>query len=273
MMPRNCLTSFANFLATVENKPFLLIIDEITFVNNWDRVIKALGDEGWFSKGLCLLTGSDTLILKDAAMRFPGRRGNASQADFHIYPLSFRDYALLRTDNKKINMKKLDDYFNDYLKCGGYLRAINNLAEFGDVSDATFAVYEQWIRGDFLKQGKREDILISLLQTLLTVGVSQISYSKLTQKMGLVSKETCINYCHLLARMDVLFNLQAFDQNKRQGFPRKDRKFHFLDPFIINTLQRWVARELAASIVINESNLIESIVASHCYRQGKNVLF
>ena len=55
-------------------KKFLLIIDEVTFVKDWDRVIKALADEGLFEHGLCILTGSDCLILKEAAQRFPGRR-------------------------------------------------------------------------------------------------------------------------------------------------------------------------------------------------------
>ena len=67
-----------SFLETVPSGPFLLIVDEVTFVKNWDRVIKALADEGVFRRGICLLTGSDTVILKEAAMRFPGRRGKAS---------------------------------------------------------------------------------------------------------------------------------------------------------------------------------------------------
>src|SRR3989304_7730775 len=50
-----------NFLDQALPNQFLLIIDEITFVKNWDRIIKALADEGYFTKGICLLTGSDTL--------------------------------------------------------------------------------------------------------------------------------------------------------------------------------------------------------------------
>ncbi len=129
-------------------------------------------------------------------------------------------------------MQELNHYFKNYLLCGGYLRAINDLAQYGEITQGTFLTYEQWLRGDFLKQGKHEETLLALLRTLLQIGVSQISYSTLTQKMGLVAKETCIDYCRLLERMDVLFNLQAFDQNKKLGFPRKARKFHFFDPFI-----------------------------------------
>ena len=68
--------------------------------------------------------------------------------------------------------------------------------------------------------------------------------------------------------MDVIFDLQAFDCNKQQGFPRKARKFHFIDPFIKNTLIRWLRAEGYSGLVQNESFMVESVVASHCYRQA-----
>jgi len=255
------------------NQRFLFIIDEITYVKDWDRVIKALADEGYFQKGLCLLTGSDTLILKEAAMRFPGRRGIAAQTDFHLYPLSFAEYAHLIDPSIEPRANNLTELFNHYLQCGGYLRAINDMAEYGNVSAATFLTYEQWIRGDFLKQGKSEDTLLALLRALLQIGVSQISFSALNQKMGLVTKETCIDYCRLLERMDILFNLQAFDQNNKQGFPRKARKFHFFDPFIYRICLNWLQREGQLNLEIQESTIVEACVASYCYRNFKSFYF
>ena len=262
-----------SFLEEVSNKTFLLVIDEITFVKNWDRVIKALADEGYFRQGLCLLTGSDTLILKEAAMSFPGRRGKAAKTDFHLYPLTFAEYVKLVGSKAKIDSKELVTLFQNYLICGGYLRAINDLAEYGEITEATYATYEQWIRGDFLKQNKKEETLMAILQALLTVGVSQISYSGLTQKIGLISKDTLIDYCQMLERMDILINLQAFDQNKKQGFPRKARKFHFTDPFIYHTIVNWLNRESYNNTGLAESMLVEACVASHCHRKGKTFYF
>lgn len=259
--------------ATSEEESFLLIIDEITFVQNWDRVIKALADEGYFTRGLCLLTGSDTLILKEAAMRFPGRRGKSGKIDFHLYPLSFNEYITLRLPNEKPELEKLRLYFKDYLLSGGYLRAINDVAETGEISQATYFTYEQWIRGDILKQRKSETNLLALLHALITIGVSPISYSSLTQKIGLISKETCIEYCNLLERMDILIVMQAFDQNKKQGFPKKDKKFHFTDPFILRTLVHWLQREGYLNTLPSESMVVEACVASHCNRYGKTFYF
>lgn len=271
--PKALSETIRAFLDENSESHFLLIIDEITYVDNWDRVIKALADEGHFTRGLCLLTGSDTIILKEAAARFPGRRGIADQTDFHIYPLSFSEYVKLISDNNQLTLKELADQFQQYLQCGGYLRAINDYAMNGEVSRATFATYEQWLRGDFIKRNKSEETVLAILNNLITVGVSPISYSALTQKIGLISKQTCIDYLNLLERMDILFNLQAFDQNKKQGFPRKARKFHFIDPFIYRMVTEWLIREGHLSVPKDPSEVVEACVASHCHRLGHTYYF
>lgn len=259
------------FLDSTANQSFLLIIDEITYVTHWDRVIKSLADEGYFTRGLCILTGSDSVILKEAAISFPGRRGIAATTDFHLYPLSFFEYVELR--KKHFNNETLFHFFQEYLICGGYLRAINDLAQYGKILPATFLTYEQWIRGDFLKRGKKEEYLLSILRALLLLGVSPISFSALTQKIGLLSKETCIDYLKLLERMDILIELQAFDQNTKRGFPRKDRKFHFFDPFIQRTVYQWLQREGYLNSLEFEASLVEASVASHCHRFGNTFYF
>lgn len=130
------LTLFFEQLPPQETS-FLLIIDEVTFVKEWDRTIKALADEGRFRKGFLILTGSDGVILKEAASRFPGRRGRAEQVDFHLYPLTFREYVgLIQPESLKEPERTLDDLFSrlaEYLRCGGFLRAINDLHKEGTI--------------------------------------------------------------------------------------------------------------------------------------------
>lgn len=251
---------------------FLLVIDEVTFVADWDRAIKSLADEGWFRKGFCLLTGSDSIILKEAAVRFPGRRGEADIVDFHLWPLSFHDYVglahpdlLQGPPDRKI--KDLFTAFSHYLKCGGYLRAINDLHQKGDVSPATYATFEQWIRGDFLKRGRAEANLLSVLKALVETGVSQISYSRLAERADLLSKESVIEYGQLLERMDILFVLQTYDPSRRRGFPKKARKFHFSDPFIHDTIEAWLIREHLITKRTAESHKVEAAVASQYRRR------
>ncbi len=66
-----------------------LILDEVTYIRDWDKGIKYLADAGVLENVAMLLTGSDLAIIKEARMRFPGRRGTAGAVDFHLYPLSF----------------------------------------------------------------------------------------------------------------------------------------------------------------------------------------
>jgi predicted AAA+ superfamily ATPase len=245
-------------------------LDEVTFVSGWDRAVKALADEGQFRDGFCILTGSDTEILKDAAARFPGRRGNASKTDFHIHPLTFKEYIQLVAPALAADCEgKLDDLFKKfdlYLKCGGYLRAINELDALDRVRDATHLTFEQWIRGDFEKRGKRIEYLQEVLSVLFETSTTQVTYSKLSSKTVGMSKDTFIDYCGLLERMDVICTLQAFDQNTLRGFPRKARKILFRDPFIADVIGSWLVRERYTGAMLDESAKVESIVASNFKR-------
>lgn len=261
------------FLDKTDKEPFLLIVDEITYVKDWDRVIKALADEGRFRYGIGLLTGSDTIILREAAMRFPGRRGEADKTDFHLYPLTFKEYITLVNGKGELTEKKCDQLFAQYLKCGGYLRAINDIAKSGEIALSTFKTYEQWVCGDFIKAGKSDTTLKEILATLLTVNVSQVSYSNLTNKIGTLSKTTLIDYCNILEHMDILINLQAYDLNKKQGSPKKDRKFHFTDPFIYQTFSHWLRREGYLNTAVAEQHIVEAIIATYYHRQGRTFYF
>lgn len=99
------------------------------------------------------------------------------------------------------------------------------------------------------------------------------SDSSLTQKAGLMSKETLIDYCHMLERMDIIFILKAFDQNNKRAFPKKAMKIHFMDPFIAATINRWLQREGLADHCMAESELVEATVASHCYQSVKTFYY
>ncbi len=255
------------FLDTLpERSPFLLVIDEVTFVQEWDRSIKALADEGWFRRGFCLLTGSDTVILKEATSRFPGRRGKADQVDFHLRPLSFKAYVDLVTPPSHRNRPSdLSDHFSKYLQCGGYLRAINDLHSEAQISLSTYMTFEQWVRGDFIKRKKSEENLLLVLQALCEVGISQSSYGNLSEHAAHLTKDTVIEYIQMLERMDIIYVLEAFDMNTRRGFPKKAKKFHFSDPFIGQTLMKWLMRERRISKPMEEAFRVESCVVSQYY--------
>ena len=96
---------------------------------------------------------------------------------------------------------------------------------------------------------------------------SQVTFSKLANQTGGITKDTFIDYCQLLERMDVILTLSAFDQNTLHGFPKKAKKIHFADPFIAAVVERWLVRERYVTTSLLESQKVESIVASHFQRR------
>lgn len=260
-------------------KKNLVIVDEVSNLKDWQYTIKAIIDLGWTSQSTMILTGSDRILLEDGARGFPGinRRG-VSGRDIELFPLNFKEYVGLVAPEvlsaPDENYQQLFTLFKTYLLVGGYLSAINIYAESPSKIDSAYFVYKQWIVSDFLRKGKDKNKLYDVLRVLVERYSSQASYSKLAQESLGLSTETVINYLEHLERLGILIVLQAFDQNKRGGFPKKDRRFHFRDPFIANTIVNLLKEEsiLPADFDILESGLVESLVVSH-YSRGANTYY
>ncbi len=157
-----------------------LIIDEVTYIKDWDKCIKFLADAGRFDNTVVMLTGSDTMMLQTAIKRFPGRRGKAQKVNFHMYPLSFKETITLKNNialpdkisvdpinlsEKEINL--LYTEFDEYLIHGGFLTAINDFATHHSILDATLATYSEWISGDMLRAGKNERYLREISRAII----------------------------------------------------------------------------------------------------------
>lgn len=247
----------------------LLILDEITFVAGWDLAIKALADEGRFRRSFVILTGSDTVMLKEAASSFPGRRGGAKRVDFHLYPLGFGEYfELVKDPSADSSDEATGRAFEDYLRCGGMLRAINDRAIHGTVREATYATFEHWIRGDATRRGKKLRLLEQILAAVHETTPTQVTYSALARRTDGVATDTVLDYLEMLRQMEVVFELPAFDQSTRRGFPKKARKIHFTDPFIAEVVGRWLVRERYVSSTLDDSVKVEACVASHYRRRA-----
>jgi len=282
-----------------QGQPFALFIDEICYVKEWTRAIKSLADAGFFNYGSVLITGSDTCLLKDAMIGFPGRRGRAKQQDFHLLPLSFFDYVLLKEpqlassfektrtqfqNNLTVSaaqmdftlFKSLNRHFNDYLFTGGYLLAINDYAKNGAISNVTYRTYIQWIIGDMLKRGKNERYLEEIVKALFLRLSKQVTWHSFTRDLSIEHHQTVVDYMELLSRMDVVIVLQALREDKLRLAPKKAKKISFLDPFIFHALRGWTAKNeaifnLAAELLNSDSQiksaLIEGVIAALFHRR------
>jgi predicted AAA+ superfamily ATPase len=267
-----------------------ILLDEVTYIRNWDKGVKYLADAGMLDNVVMLLTGSDLAIIKEARMRFPGRRGSAGIVDFHLHPLSFHDTVRLKKifSRKKLErlvnpetkpsglaVRKLFEAFNHYLIHGGFLTAINDMAKHETVKSSTLATYSDWIRGDVLKRGKQEHYLREILEGIIKRYGSQVTWNSLSKDLSIDHPKTVADYAALLESMDALFIQHALVEDKLTAAPKKARKLMFADPFIFHAVRAWLnpgpdsySRQMIPilSDPAGSARLVEACAAAH-YRR------
>lgn len=307
-LPCDTIVDFRHLLFEIEeftqekdqSKSFVLCLDEIQYVSGWERAIKSLADGGYFANGSVIITGSDAIILKEAMMMFPGRRGFAEEQDFHLFSLSFREYVRLKDeglcnecqdfkilfqDGFTIQTKmtegivnRLQIFFDQYLLTGGFMPAINMLAQTGKIQPAVYRTYLQWIVGDFLKRKKNENYLKEIVSAVIQRLSSQISWHNISSAMSIDHHQTVADYINILCRMDAAVILPALDEGKMQAAPKKAKKIFICDPFVLHALHAWVKDdsepfELASRTLKERGRLgdaiIEGVLASLCHRQHR----
>ncbi len=232
-----------------------LLLDEVTYIRGWDKGVKYLADAGLLEDVVLILTGSDLVIIQEARMRFPGRRGKAGSVDFHLFPLSFREtvrlkksivaaeeVALLRQDHEPPAelIAVLFKEFEQYLIHGGFLTAINDLALHNRILPATFMTYSDWIRGDVLKRGKQEHYLREILGAVVKRYAGQVTWNTLVKDLSIDHPKTVADYMALLASMDAVYVQPALREDKLAPSPKKARKVMFADPFILHAVRAWL---------------------------------
>jgi predicted AAA+ superfamily ATPase len=235
-----------------------LLVDEVTYIRSWDKGIKFLADAGRLEDVCLVLTGSDMLILNEARMRFPGRRGMADEVDFHLYPLNFGETVRLKNilqDGQeyvpKSGLQGLPDAtilslfsaFDEYLRHGGFLTAINDMAVEGRILPATLRTYSDWIRGDMLKRGKQEHYLREIIMAVIKRYGSQITWNNLLADLSIDHPKTVADYVQLLAGMDAVFILPALQEELLCAAPKKAKKVFFTDPFIYHAMFNWISAD------------------------------
>lgn len=256
------IKTFQSQLALMERRDLcFIIIDEITSIKDWDKGIKFLADGGILEDVILILTGSDLVLMQEARMTFPGRRGKADKVDFHFYPLSFKEF---------VDLKKGDDLyalFDLYLLHGGFLTAINDYAKYQKITSATLMTYSDWIRGDCLKRGKNEHYLSEFLDVVIKTYGTQVTWNSLAQHVSIEHPKTIQEYAQLLESMDALFIQHALLEHKLTAAPKKAKKLYFRDPFIYHAIRLWLDPNYAPLSDISDiPALVETCVVTHIGR-------
>lgn len=257
---------------------------------DWDKGVKYLVDAGLLEGMALVITGSDLVVIQESRARLPGRRGPAGQADFHLFPLSFREVVtlkgrpspaqidLLTSSKKEVQAdacERLFQEFDSYLSHGGFLTAINDMARTGCILPATFSTYSDWIRGDVLKRGRQERYLMEVLGAIVKRYCGQVTWNALARDLSIDHPKTVADYVALLESMDAVFVQPALLEDKLTPAPKKPRKVMFSDPFIFHAVRAWLNPskdpfEVQVKTVLSDpewsSRLAESVVITH-YRR------
>ncbi len=268
-------------------EPCWLLLDEVTYVDGWDRIVKFLADAGQLDTCFLLATGSDRLLIEDSLKRLPGRRGQAEVVDFHLRPLSFLEFCRLRgrVDAGELQrcadepltaavsaspfVAALEAELRDYHLTGGFLPAINDLARGGEITVATFRTYADWIRGDVLRLDRSERYLREVLTGIHRRQSSQVTWNAFAKELSIDSPKTVADYIAILERMDVLQIVPALLEHTARPAPKKARKVYFADPFIHRAVLSWLGEDdLLASDARLQRDL-EGVFAAHVARIGE----
>jgi predicted AAA+ superfamily ATPase len=269
-----------------------LFIDEVNYIQDWDKAIKFLADSGMFDFMSVILTGSDSQIIRTAMKRLAGRRGGSDRVDFIFNPLSFYEFVSMKAPPLRPICKKIIDtplqadiveypekhgeltaYFYEYLLHGGYLPAITDYALHKTISKAVVNTYMQWIVGDILKHNKSENYLYEILRGIKSTSTSQISWNNLARYLSIEHHKTVADYCFLLESIHVLHIVEALIEHKLTGAPKKNRKLYFRDPFIHHAVSNYVDPttsfvEIEKALKRPEfsSSFVETVAVDHCKR-------
>ena len=250
-----------------------IIIDEVTYIKDWDKAIKFLADRGVFERCIVVISGSDLVLMQQARIRFPGRRGRSSQVDFHYFPLSFREFVHLKygCSDKSDEVDFLFQAFNEYLVHGGFLTAINDVASCGAPLQATFQTYSDWIRADCIRGGKSEHNLRDFLQGMFLTYGTQITWHSLSKHLSIEHPKTTHDYAETLQSMDAVFIQHAILEHKLIQAPKKAKRLFFTDPFIYHAVKAWLKPGSSITNNLSEervlSALVETCVISHIRRK------
>lgn len=243
------------------NRVDFVVIDEITFIDQWQRAVKGWYDEGISRRIQFLLTGSNAFDLKRQAELLPGRRGKGK--DFELLPMSFQEYF----ENCASVLKVQDpgQVFSVFLQTGGFPQAIREYIATKQVEESQ-ETYLRWIRGDFLKAGKSDTLLQELFSALLKVETLPVGLDDLRARSSFGSHNTVREYLEFAESAFVLFGVSRIETNKWLFFPKKNKKYYFRDPLIAIIAHSWA--RVQVNPVFTQAYLCESVIAEEFHRKG-----
>jgi len=234
------LTSFREIIDTMEpwlearrDKRCLIVLDEVSFVSEWQRAILHLGNLGLFTNCALIVTGSHARDLKESSEKFPGRRFGGR--DINFYPLSPTEMATLPF----LKNTPLNEIYQIYEKIGGFPHAIESYHRLGFVRPEVYETYKNWIVGDAARYRLHEEALKHILYRIFVCCPSRITWPQLIENTPVKSHETALEYVEHLQDAFICQVLHCYDPVHGGPAIHKARKIFFIDPLLYYIAKGW----------------------------------
>ena len=296
------IEEFLRFSDGMERR--LIILDEISSVENWERAIKYEKDIGKLEGVTLILTGSHSLDMRYSSERLPGRRGEIKERVNKImFPMSFFEYvkaikpeiihriekfkgislnSLLKPDEASqkvmdilsLYSEEIYSLFEKYLLTGGMIKPTNLYFSDGSIDSMVYEIYIRSIIGDMARWRYREDIVRQILKGVIDRMSTVITYNSIAKSSEISSHNTVSKYLEALEHSFVLLIMEQMDIHRNYPNPKKGKKVYIKDPFIYHSINGWVHGrtdyfEMSKELLFNPEavgKVAEMVVASHLER-------
>ena len=211
-------------------KKVYLLIDEVQFVDGWQKVINGLRVS--FDIDI-VITGSNAKLLSgELATLLSGR-----YVEIEIYPFSFREY--LEINNIDINSRIVDSAYKDYEKYGGFPGVV--LSPEAIKTTILSGIYDSILLNDIAIRGSVKDTLVlKRVVAFLADNVGQLINptkisNMLKQEKLSISNHTVNRYLELLQDAYLFYEAKPYDI-RGKGYLKQNSKYFIADMDLETTL-------------------------------------
>ncbi|MEZ4754111.1 MAG: ATP-binding protein [Bdellovibrionota bacterium] len=205
----------------------IILLDEISFVDQWERAIKYFIDSG--KSKIIILTGSHAFDLKRGSDRMPGRF--AAGGEFELLPMDFPEFEKVRKQAKWHTGNELSE-LEAFFRVGGFPLSVAKGGRKAVTSLSVIETYWKWLAGDIVTLGKREEYLKEILVEIARVITTPVSLNNFSNNTSFGSHNTVSEYLEVLEACYAVRTLFAIDIDTGIIKRKKNRKIYFTDPII-----------------------------------------
>ena len=234
-----------------------ILIDEIQFVDGWQKAINALRVS--FNCDI-VITGSNAKLLSgELATNLSGR-----YVEIPVYPFSFKEF--LGAKQIDINSREVDLAYKEYEQYGGFPSV--TLADESLRYTILSGIYDSIILNDIAARAQIKDsFTLKRIVAFLADNVGQlVNASKITSLLKNerieVSNHTISRYLELLQNAYLFFEVRPYDI-RGKAYLRQNAKYFIVDSGLRNQA---VSHRLG-----NMGNRLENIVFLELLRRGYDV--